>query len=104
MVVSTRVGWERVTNRVPGSIGLFNNDPDEFGMTAHYGEEIRNGKLTGRIFAPVGITGYVPDVLMSSSAIGSDFEVCAGMCGKGPKEMVPVSSGDPHMRMRARLG
>ncbi|HEV8194507.1 MAG TPA: TldD/PmbA family protein [Ktedonobacterales bacterium] len=81
-------------------------DPAGWGIqvTAHYGEEIRNGKLTGRIFAPVGITGYVPDLLMSISAVGGDFELSAGICGKGHKEMVPVSSGGPHMRMRARLG
>ena len=36
-------------------------DPAGWGIqvTAHYGEEIRNGRLTGRFFAPVGITGYV---------------------------------------------
>ncbi len=81
-------------------------DPAGWGIqvTAHYGEEIVEGKLTGRLFAPVGITGYVPDLLESISAVGSDFELSAGMCGKGHKEMVPVSSGGPHLRMKARLG
>jgi len=81
-------------------------DPAGWGIqvTAHYGEEIVNGALTGRLFAPVGITGYVPDLLQSISAIGNDFELSPGTCGKGHKEMVPVASGGPHLRMRARLG
>jgi TldD protein len=81
-------------------------DPMSWGVqvTAHYGEEIVNGQLTGRIFAPIGITGYVPDLLQSISAVGSDFELGTGMCGKWNKEMVPVSTGGPHLRMRARLG
>jgi TldD protein len=81
-------------------------DPQGWGIqvTAHYGEEIANGRLTGRLFAPVGITGYVPDVLKSISAIGDDFELSPGGCGKGHKEFVPVSTGGPHLRMRARLG
>ncbi|HEX6123536.1 MAG TPA: TldD/PmbA family protein, partial [Ktedonobacterales bacterium] len=35
-------------------------DPMGWGVqvTAHYGEEIAHGRLTGRLFAPVGITGY----------------------------------------------
>jgi TldD protein len=81
-------------------------DPMGWGIqvTAHYGEEIVNGQLTGKLYAPVGMTGYVPDLLMSVSAIGSDFELSPGTCGKGYKELVPVSTGGPHLRMRARLG
>jgi TldD protein len=81
-------------------------DPMGWGIqvTAHYGEEIVNGQLTGKIYAPVGITGYVPDLLMSVSMIGSDFELSPGTCGKGYKELVPVSTGGPSLRMRARLG
>jgi TldD protein len=81
-------------------------DPMGWGVqvTAHYGEEIRNGQRTGRLFAPIGITGYVPDLLQSISGIGSDFALDGGWCGKGHKEWVPVSSGGPHLRMKARLG
>jgi len=81
-------------------------DPMGWGIqvTAHYGEEIANGQLTGRIFAPVGISGYVPDLLQSINGIGSDFTLWPGMCGKGHKEMVTVSCGGPHLRMKARLG
>lgn len=81
-------------------------DPMGWGIqvTAHYGEEILNGRLTGKLYAPIGITGYVPDVLESVSAIGNDFELSVGFCGKGHKEMVPVATGGPTMRMKARLG
>jgi len=81
-------------------------DPMGWGIqvTAHYGEEIVNGALTGRLFAPVGVSGYVPDLLQSVNSVGSDFGLFAGMCGKGHKEFVTVSCGGPHLRMKARLG
>jgi len=81
-------------------------DPKGWGMqvTSHWGEEIRSGKLTGRLFSPVGITGYVPDILQSVSAVGDDFELSGGTCGKGHKEWAPVSSGGPHLKLKARLG
>jgi TldD protein len=80
-------------------------DPMGWGVqvTTHYGEEIRNGQPTGRLFAPIGITGYVPDLLQSIAGIGSDLALDGGWCGKGHKEWVPVSSGGPHLRMKARL-
>jgi TldD protein len=81
-------------------------DPMGWGiqLTAHYGEEIRDGTLTGKLFAPVGITGNVPDVLKSISAVGSHFDLAGGTCGKGHKELVPISAGGPHLRLKARLG
>ncbi len=81
-------------------------DPKGWGMqvTSHYGEEIRNGELTGRLFAPVGITGYVPDILQSVTAVGDGFALTGGTCGKGHKEWAPVSSGGPHLKLKARLG
>lgn len=81
-------------------------DPMGWGVqvTAHYGEEIRHGRLTGALYSPVAITGYVPDLLTSVSAIGNDFDLTPGTCGKGHKELVPTTVGGPHMRMRARLG
>jgi len=81
-------------------------DPMGWGIqvTALYGEEIIDGALTGRLYSPVGISGYVPDLLSSISAIGSDLRLDAGSCGKGHKEMVGVTTGGPHLRMKARLG
>jgi TldD protein len=81
-------------------------DPKGWGVQveANIGEEIVNGRRTGRLFSPVGITGYVPDILASVSAVGDDFALDGGTCGKGWKEWVPVSSGGPHLRLKARLG
>jgi TldD protein len=81
-------------------------DPQGWGIqvTCHYGFEIKSGKLTGRAFAPVGISGYVPEVLQSVSAVGSDWALDGGTCGKGHKEWLSVSSGGPHLLLKARLG
>lgn len=80
-------------------------DPKGWGITvgSHIGREIVDGKLTGRLFSPVAITGYVPDVLGSVTGVGNDFATSPGTCGKGHKESVPVSSGGPHLRFTARL-
>jgi TldD protein len=81
-------------------------DPQGWGIqvTCHFGYEIKGGKLSGRVFAPIGVSGYMPDVLQSISAIGNDLSLDGGGCGKGHKEQVPVSSGGPHMLLKARLG
>lgn len=81
-------------------------DPQGWGIqvTCHYGHEIKAGKITERIFAPIGISGYVPEVLQSISAVSTGLELDAGTCGKGHKESVPVSSGGPHLLLKARLG
>jgi TldD protein len=81
-------------------------DPKGWGIQiwAHYGREYRGGKPTGRIFSPVAITGYVPDLLADVSMVSTDFALDAGTCGKGWKELVPVGSGGPHLRTRCRLG
>ncbi|HET6744888.1 MAG TPA: TldD/PmbA family protein [Candidatus Limnocylindria bacterium] len=80
-------------------------DPKGWGMQiwTHYAREYRGGKPTGRLFSPVAMTGYVPDVLADVSMIANDFHMDAGSCGKGWKEIVPVGSGGPHLRTRCRL-
>lgn len=81
-------------------------DPQGWGIqvTCHYGHEIKGGKITNRMFAPIGITGYVPDVLQSITAVSNELLMDGGSCGKGHKETVPVASGGPHLLMTARLG
>jgi TldD protein len=81
-------------------------DPQGWGIqvTCHYGREIKHGQVTQRVLAPIAITGYVPDVLHTVSAVGDDFALDAGGCGKGHKEFVLVTSGGPHLLMKARLG
>ncbi len=73
--------------------------------TAQYGKEIKNGKFTGKIVAPVVMSGYVPDLLKSISMVSEEWEVIgAGYCGKGHKEWVPVSDGGPYLKARCKLG
>lgn len=81
-------------------------DPKGWGIQVLvlYGKEIKGGRVTDRIFSPLGITGFVPDLLSNISMVGSDFKLDLGTCGKGYKEYVPVSSGGPHIRTRVRLG
>ncbi|GAC1651406.1 MAG: TldD/PmbA family protein [Herpetosiphon sp.] len=81
-------------------------DPQGWGIQVicHYGREIRNGKLTDRIWGPITVTGYVPEVLQSITAVGDDWSLDGGGCGKGHKEMVVVTSGGPHLLLEARLG
>ena len=81
-------------------------DPQGWGIqvTCHYGHEIKGGRITDRVFAPVGISGYVPEVLQSISAVSKEMALDAGTCGKGHKESLPVASGGPHLLLKARLG
>jgi predicted Zn-dependent protease len=80
-------------------------DPKGWGMQiwTRIGREYRGGKPTGRIFSPVAMTGYVPDVLRDVSMVADDFETEGGQCGKGWKELVPVGNGGPHLRTRCTL-
>ena len=81
-------------------------DPKNWNIqcVAEYGKEIKNGKFTGKIVSPVVMSGYVPDLLMSISAVSDDFTIIgAGHCGKGHKEWVPVSDGGPYLKARCKL-
>ena len=80
-------------------------DPKGWGIQiwASFGREYRHGKPTGVIYAPVAMTGYVPEVLADVSMVGDDFEITPGICGKGWKELVPNGAGGPHVRTRCRL-
>ena len=81
-------------------------DPKGWGIqvTCHYGHEVKHGRVTEKIYAPIGITGYVPDVLASVRGVGDEWGLDTGSCGKGHKEWVRVSAGGPHLLMKARLG
>ncbi len=81
-------------------------DPQGWGIqvTCHYGHEIKAGRITERVFAPIGIAGYVPDVLQSITAVSDGVMMDGGTCGKGHKEYVPVASGGPYLLLTARLG
>lgn len=82
-------------------------DPKGWGIQLEglYAEEIRDGRLTGKVYSPVIVTGYVPDLLQSITMVGPRVEIGGlGMCGKGHKEWVKVTDGGPYLRLKARLG
>jgi len=66
-----------------------------FGMTEAYLIE------DGRITAPIrnaNLIGNGPDVLSKIDAVGNDFEMCPGTCGKDGQS-VPVGCGQPTLRV-----
>lgn len=82
-------------------------DPKHWGIQCiiERGYEIKDGKLTGKVVAPIIMTGYVPDLLGSITMAGTEKEVFgSGACGKGHKEWVKVSDGGPCLKAKARLG
>lgn len=81
-------------------------DPKGWGIQceAYLAEEIKGGKATGRVFSPVIVTGYVPDLLLSIDGVSDAVEIGGlGMCGKGTKEWVKVTDGGPSLRLTARI-
>ena len=82
-------------------------DPKHWGIQCiiKKGREIRDGKLTGAVVAPIIMTGYVPDLLGSISMRSRDREVFGnGGCGKGHTDWVKVADGGPYLKTKARLG
>lgn len=81
-------------------------DPKGWGIQceAYMAEEVKGGKRTGKVYGPVIITGYVPDLLLSIDGVGDGLEIGGlGMCGKGYKEWVKVTDGGPSLRLTARV-
>lgn len=79
-------------------------DPKGWGIQLEgaMAEEIRGGRLTGRVFSPVVVTGSVPRLLQSVCGVGREVvEASLGSCGKGYKEWVKVTDGGPALRLRA---
>lgn len=79
-------------------------DPKGWGIQLEgaMAEEIRDGRLTGRVFSPVIVTGSVPELLQSIDGVGGEvLESSLGMCGKGYKEWVKVTDGGPALRLSA---
>lgn len=82
-------------------------DPKNWGIQCivNMAREIRDGKFTGKIFSPIVLTGYVPDLLKSISMVSDEIKLSGtGHCGKGHKEWVKVSDGGPYIKAKIRLG
>ncbi|MFW9907040.1 MAG: TldD/PmbA family protein [Candidatus Thorarchaeota archaeon] len=70
----------------------------QFMFQASHGYLIANGEL-GQIVRDVSLAGQILEVLSKIDAVGNDFEMDAGTCGKSG-QMVPDMSGGPHARIR----
>jgi TldD protein len=85
-----------------GSSGM--EDPKGWGVqiSGIVCERIKNGKLTGEFFYEASMTGYLPTILGNVTAISKQADLTgdAGMCGKGHKEWVRVSSGGPYITIK----
>ncbi len=82
-------------------------DPKNWGIQClvSVAREIKDGKFTGKVFSPIVLTGYVPDLLKSISMMSDTKELAGtGYCGKGHKEWVKVSDGGPYIKAKIRLG
>ena len=82
-------------------------DPKHWGIQCilSRGYEIIDGQLTGKVVAPIILTGYVPELLGNICMASTDRVVAGnGACGKGHKEWVKVADGGPYLKMKARLG
>lgn len=101
MIASVKYGF-LISN---GQSGM--EDPKHWGIQCvlSRASEIKDGKLTGKVFTPVILTGYVPDLLANISMVGTNLVTNGnGMCGKGYKEWVVVSDGGPYIKTKVRLG
>ncbi|MFW9839891.1 MAG: TldD/PmbA family protein, partial [Candidatus Thorarchaeota archaeon] len=71
----------------------------QFMFQASHGYMIENGEK-GQMIRDVSLAGNILEVLPKIDAIGNDFELDAGTCGKGGQS-VPTMTGGPHARIRA---
>lgn len=82
-------------------------DPKNWGIQCmvNIAREIKNGKLTGKIYSPIVLTGHVPELLKSITMVSDTIKLGGGgFCGKGYKEWVKVSDGGPYIKAKIRLG
>lgn len=73
-----------------------------FQFNADEGFLIEKGELTTPI-RDVSLSGKTLDILARIDAVGKDFAMHIGYCGKG-SQSVPVGDGGPHVRTYATVG
>ncbi|UCH04169.1 MAG: TldD/PmbA family protein [Candidatus Thorarchaeota archaeon] len=71
----------------------------QFQFQASHGYLIVKGEI-GQMVRDVSLAGQILEVLAKIDAIGKDFEMDAGTCGKSGQS-VPDMSGGPHARIRS---
>lgn len=71
----------------------------QFMFQASHGYIIEKGEI-GQMVRDVSLAGQILEVLPKIDAVGKDFKMDAGTCGKNG-QMVPDMSGGPHARIRS---
>ena len=82
-------------------------DPKNWGIQCmvNVAREISDGKFTGKIYSPIVLSGYVPELLKSITMMSENVKLSGGgFCGKGYKEWVKVSDGGPYIKATIDLG
>jgi TldD protein len=78
-------------------------DPKGWGIQIQgiIAEEVKDGKLTGRLYYEAGMTGYLPTVLKNILGVSKEFEIPGtGRCGKGHTDWVRVAEGGPYLLIK----
>ncbi len=78
--------------------GYTDSSKGQFMFQASYGYLIENGEKS-QMIRDVSVAGQIIEFLSKIDAIGNDFGLSAGTCGKG-EQMIPDNSGGPHARIR----
>ncbi|MFX1540283.1 MAG: TldD/PmbA family protein [Promethearchaeota archaeon] len=78
--------------------GYTDSSKGQFMFQANYGYLIEKGEKS-HIVRDVSIAGQILDFLKKIDAIGKDFGMSAGTCGKA-NQLIPDNSGGPHARIR----
>jgi TldD protein len=73
-----------------------------FQFNAEEGFMIKNGELKEAI-KDVSLSGEILRILHEVDAVGKDFDLYIGFCGKD-SQVVPVGDGGPHIRTFATVG
>lgn len=64
---------------------------------------VKNGEIT-QLVRSMTLAGKVLDILKTVDAVGDKLSFSGGTCGKGEEDLIPVSSGGPHMRAEMVVG
>ncbi len=74
-----------------------------FYVLCDHGYVIEKGEKK-RMVRRLAVSGKALEVLRNVDAVGKDFLLHPGTCGKGEEDAVPVTSGGPHLRTKALVG
>ena len=87
---------------IKGSHGM--EDPLGGGLqiSSVKGRLIEHGKLT-KLLRSVTLSGNVLELLRNVDAVGSDYKLDSGTCGKGFEDFVRVTSGGPSLRVKEAI-